>query len=142
MAEAPEQAVHAFRSHRKSLLSGGQTQCRLPSWTERLNGSIRQKLESDLKERWTLENCLQMYRIRSTASSASFASPSCADSGESLVFVNKPDKKAYPKTVPSSFFHSIHAFCQLADWIAVCGMGGVPVGGTVGAVSQYHEDSP
>jgi hypothetical protein len=31
MAQAPEQAMHAFRSPRKSLLSGGQTQGRFPS---------------------------------------------------------------------------------------------------------------
>jgi hypothetical protein len=31
-----------------------------PSRTERFNGLIRHMLEYDLKERWTLENCLQM----------------------------------------------------------------------------------
>jgi hypothetical protein len=43
------------------------------------------------------------YRIRSIASSASFTSPNCADSSESLVFVNKPDNKlVLPASMKSS----------------------------------------
>jgi hypothetical protein len=34
--------------------------------------------------------------------------------------------KACPTTVPRSFSHSIHAFDQIAERIAVWGMGGVP----------------
>jgi hypothetical protein len=67
-----------------------------PPWTERLNGSIRHMLEYDLKERWTLEDCLQMESHPVHCLSASFTSPNCADSGESLVFVNKPDNKLVP----------------------------------------------
>jgi hypothetical protein len=46
-----------------------------------------------------------------------------------------------PSTVLPSFFHSIHAIGQIADRIGVCVIAGAPAAGTVGPVSQTHEDS-
>jgi hypothetical protein len=39
---------------------GDKLNAGFPSWTERLNGLIRHMLEYDLKERQTLDDCLQM----------------------------------------------------------------------------------